>query len=217
MTVQQQSPLSGRTAWVRHPERLVRRLLRTDTGSAAVLLAATLTVLVVDDLVALATIATVYSGRVALAPLLIGILVLAAVPLAIRLRIRHGVVYFALAAAAWVAVSRSGVEPLVVGLAMGLMTYAYPAGRGALERATDLFRSFREQPTPELARSAQIGVARALSPNERLLRLYGPWTRYAIVPLFALANAGIAIDGGLLQRALTSPIVLGIVLGYVVG
>src|SRR6266496_5544705 len=69
---------------------------------------------------------------------------------ALRSRIRYGLLYFALAAAAWVALYESGVDPLVIGLAMGLLTFAYPAGRGELERATDLFRLFREQPTPEL-------------------------------------------------------------------
>ena len=73
---------------------------------------------------------------------------------------------------------------------MGLLTFAYPAARTDLERASDLFRSFREQPTPELAQSARAGLASALSPNERLQQLYHPWTSYVIVPLFALANAG---------------------------
>jgi protein-disulfide isomerase len=56
-----------------------------------------------------------------------------------------------------------------------------------------------------------------VSPNERLQQLYHPWTSYLIVPLFALANAGIAIDGGFLARAFTSPITLGILFGYVIG
>jgi len=177
-----------------------------------------ITFLVVDDLVSLAVIAVMYSGPVAPLPLLVAIVLMAAMLVAITLRVRlGGVMAFALGAAAWAAVFDSGVEPLVVGLALGLMAYAYPAGRGALESATDLFRSFREQPTPELARSAQAAVRRAVSPNERLQQVYYPWTQYAIVPLFALANAGIAINGGLLLRALASPIFLGIVLGYVVG
>src|SRR5439155_4742344 len=57
----------------------------------------------------------------------------------------------------------------------------------------------------------------AISPNDRLQLLYHPWTSYVIVPLFALANAGISISGAFLLRALTSPITLGIALGYVVG
>jgi Na+/H+ antiporter NhaA len=175
------------------------------------------TFLVVDDLVALAVIGVAYSGEVAVMPLLIAVAFLAGVLVLVRLRVRRGALGVALGVAAWYAALQSGVDPIVVGLALGLMTYATPADRGALERATELFRSFREQPTPELARSAQVGVRLAVSPNERLLQVYAPWTSYAIVPVFALANAGIVIDGGLLPRALTSPIFLGIVLGYVVG
>jgi protein-disulfide isomerase len=100
---------------------------------------------------------------------------------------------------------------------MGLLTYASPAARSDLERASDLFRLFREQPTPELARSASAGLQSALSPNERLQQLYHPWASYVIVPLFALANAGIAINAGFLARAYSSPITLGILLGYLLG
>jgi protein-disulfide isomerase len=53
--------------------------------------------------------------------------------------------------------------------------------------------------------------------NERLQQLFHPWTSYVIVPLFALANAGIAIDGGFLADAFRSPITLGILFGYVAG
>jgi Na+/H+ antiporter NhaA len=175
------------------------------------------TVLVVDDLVSLAVIAVAYSGRVEVVPLLVGVLLLGALLLLVRLRVGSAVLALVFGVAAWFAVLVSGVDPLVVGLALGLMTYAYPAGRSALERATDLFRSFREQPTPELARSALAGVRGAVSPNERLSTVYSPWVNYAIVPIFALANAGIVISGGLLAAALTSPIFLGIVFGYVVG
>jgi protein-disulfide isomerase len=100
---------------------------------------------------------------------------------------------------------------------MGLVAYAGPAEREDLERATDLFRLFREQPTSQLARDARLGLDSAVPPNERLQQLWHPWTSYVIVPLFALANAGIAIDGGFLSRAASSPITLGIVAGYVLG
>jgi Na+/H+ antiporter NhaA len=176
-----------------------------------------LTIIVVDDVVALGVIAVAYSGDVALGPLLIAAAVFALIPVALAFRVRQGLVYLLLAAAAWVALFESGVDPVVLGLAVGLVTWAYPAGRGELERATDLFRSFREQPTPELARSARDGLAAAVSPNARLLALYHPWTSYAIVPLFALANVGIAIDGGFLARAYSSPLTLGIVVAYVLG
>jgi len=119
--------------------------------------------------------------------------------------------------ALWVALFESGIDPVVAGLAIGLVTSAYPPARSDLERATELTRSFREQPTPELARSAQRGVASAISANERLQYALHPWTSYLIVPMFALANAGVHIDSQLLGDAITSPITLGIVLGYVLG
>jgi protein-disulfide isomerase len=131
--------------------------------------------------------------------------------------VRRGLVYAVLGVATWVALLESGVEPVVLGLAMGLLVYAYPATRSNLERAGDRFREFREQPTPELERSARDELRSAISPNERLQLLYHPWTSYVVVPLFALANAGIAIDGGFLERAFSSPITLGILFGYVVG
>jgi Na+/H+ antiporter NhaA len=176
-----------------------------------------LTVAVVDDVVALIVIATVYTDHVALRALLIAVGLFAAIVLAVSVGVRRGLVYAGLGAATWVALSKSGVDPVVVGLAMGLLTFASPAARTDLERATDLFRLFREQPTPELARSARGGLVSAISPNERLQQLYHPWTSYAIVPLFALANAGIAIDGGFLSRAYASPITLGILAGYLAG
>ena len=71
--------------------------------------------------------------------------------------------------------------------------------------------------TPTRADRASSGVASALSPNERLQQLYHPWTSYAIVPLFALTNAGISIDGHFLTHAYGSPITLGIMLGYLIG
>jgi Na+/H+ antiporter NhaA len=176
-----------------------------------------LTFVVVDDILALLVIATVYSEDVTVPPLLGALGLFGVVLLARALGVRRGFVYFMLGAAIWVALLESGVEPIVVGLAMGFLAYAYPAARSDLERATERFRKFREQPTPELARSVGAGLRAALSPNERLQLLYHPWTSYLIVPLFALANAGIEINGAFLKRALTSPITLGILVGYVAG
>jgi protein-disulfide isomerase len=105
----------------------------------------------------------------------------------------------------------------VIGLAVGVLPFAYPASRTTLERATERFREFREQPTAELARSASAELRAATSANERWQQLFHPWTSYVIVPLFALANAGIAINGSFLSRGLTSRITLGILVGYVVG
>ena len=176
-----------------------------------------LTVTVVDDLIALCVIAIFYSEHVSAFPLLVAIAIFA-LTVALKSRsVRGGFLYAALGIAVWVALFESGVEPVVVGLAMGLLTNASPAARTDLERASDLFRLFREQPTAELARSASAGVVNAVSRNHRLQQLYHPWTSYVIVPLFALSNAGIPLSGEFLVRAITSPITLGILIAYVLG
>jgi protein-disulfide isomerase len=176
-----------------------------------------LTFAVADDVAGIVVIAVVYSDRIDLTALGAGLAFLGLVVAARRLGVRHGPVYLLLGVAAWIAFFESGVDPVVVGLVMGLLALAYPATRRDLERAFESFRLFREQPIPELARAAQQSVRLALSPNDRLQQLFHPWTSYLIVPLFALANAGITVDGSLLARAYTSPVTLGILLGYVVG
>jgi protein-disulfide isomerase len=177
-----------------------------------------LTVVVIDDLVALLVIATVYTDAVDVVALAV-----AAALFCLLLALRYAPIAWRtppavlLGVALWVALYQSGVDPLISGLAIGLAISAYPPGRSELERATELTRSFREQPTPELARSAALGVTSAISANERLQYRLHPWTSFVIAPLFALANAGIPVDGDLVGDALSSPITLGIVIGYVVG
>jgi Na+/H+ antiporter NhaA len=176
-----------------------------------------LTFSVVDDLAGIAIIAIVYSERIQVEALLAGIGFLAIV-VVIRTRgVRYGPAYLVIGIAAWVAFFKSGVDPVVVGLVMGLLTYAYPATRASLEQASEAFRNFREQPTAELAQSARDVVRVAVSPNERLALLFHPWSSYVIVPLFALANAGIVLNASFLAKAYTSPVTLGIILGYLVG
>ncbi len=176
-----------------------------------------LTFAIVDDVAGIVIIALAYSGHLKLIALVIGLAILAVVVVVRRLGVRNGAVYLLLGVAAWIAFFKSGVDPVIVGLVMGMLALAYPATRGDLEQASESFRLFREQPTPELARDARESVRTAISPNDRMQQLFHPWTSYLIVPLFALANAGITISGSFLARAYTSPVTLGILLGYVAG
>jgi Na+/H+ antiporter NhaA len=176
-----------------------------------------LTFSVVDDLLGIAVIAVFYSSHVRWIALLIGALLLAAVGVLTRRGMRNGPVYLLLGLSAWVAFWESGVDPIVSGLVIGLLTCAYPAARQDLQQATDAFRLFREQPTARLAAEAREVVRGAISPNERLQERYRGWASYVIVPLFALANADIKISGSFLAQAYTSPATLGIMIGYIVG
>jgi len=176
-----------------------------------------LTVSIVDDLLSLIIIAVVYSGSVQVVALLVGLALLVAF-LALRLRgNRNGFLHLVIGIAAWIAFWNSGVDPIVVGLVMGLLTYASPASRSDLEQASNAFRMFREQPTAEFARDARLAARAAISPNDRLQLIFHPAASYVIVPLFALANTDIQISGGFLARAYASPVTLGIIVGYLVG
>src|SRR6201996_1787357 len=176
-----------------------------------------LTFSVVDDLLGLAVIAIFYSSHVRWLPLLIGVALLVANFYMSKRGVRNGPAYLVIGLGSWIAFWESGVDPIVSGLAIGLMTCAYPAGREDLEQATDAFRLFREQPTARLAAEARQVVRSAISPNERLQERYHVWTSYLIVPLFALANADIKISGSFLAHAYTSPATLGIMIGFIAG
>jgi Na+/H+ antiporter NhaA len=175
-----------------------------------------LSLVVADDLVALLVIALVYSEHVGGGSLAIAVAFFVALLVARRLPVGR-VPLYVLGAGMWVALHDSGVHPAVAGLAVGLTTAAYPAPRDELERVTSAVRLFREQPTARLARTAREGVDSAVSANERLQYALHPWTSFLVVPVFALANAGIPLGGDVLSRAASSPVTLGILAGYVVG
>lgn len=176
-----------------------------------------LTFAIVDDMAGIVIIALAYSARINPLALAVGLAILGVVAVVRARGVRRGQVYLLLGVTAWIAFFNSGVDPVIVGLVMGLLALAYPATRADLELATESFRSFREQPTPELASDAFQQLRRAISPNDRLQQIFHPWTSYLIVPLFALVNAGITISGSFLAHAYTSPITLGILVGYVAG
>lgn len=176
-----------------------------------------LTMFVADDIASLMVIALGYGERVRPLPVVIAIGLFALLVGLLRTGVDRPVMYAVLGVVIWGALLASGVDPVVAGLAIGVTASAYTPARESLERATSLFRLFREQPTAELARSAATTLTATLSPNARLQRFYQPWTLYVIVPLFGLANAGIVLRGSSLEHAYGGPITLGVMLGYVVG
>lgn len=176
-----------------------------------------LTAVIVDDVVALTIIAVAYSEDVSIVALAVAVALFGVVLVLKHSGVRHGVPYFLVGTGIWLATLISGVHATLAGIALGLIASAFPPSREDLERVGAMWRLFREQPVPEYARTATRSLATAISPNERLQHLFHPWANYLIVPLFALANAGMVINGDVLREAATSPITLGIVLGLVVG
>lgn len=176
-----------------------------------------LTVQVVDDVVGLLVIAIVFTDSLSVLPLVIGLVALAAGTVTSMYGLRREWIFGLVATVSWVAFEKAGIDPVVVGLLVGLMTSASGATREELEQASDLFRLFREQPTSQLNREARASLRDAVSPNERWQLLLHPFTSYIIVPLFALANAGTPLSGHILGDAYTSAITLGIIAAYVIG
>jgi Na+/H+ antiporter NhaA len=175
------------------------------------------TVFVVDDVVALLVVTIAYTEQVSMRPLLLAVVALGAAALVRGLPQRPFFVPLLLICTAWVTLLESGVDPIILGLVVGLATSAYAPSRDDLEQASSLFLGFREQPTAALARAANAGVIRSLSTNALLQSKLHPWTGYVVVPLFALANAGIALEGSFLRSALSHWLVWAIVIAYSVG
>ncbi|CAN5472094.1 hypothetical protein BH23CHL10_BH23CHL10_12330 [soil metagenome] len=172
---------------------------------------------IVDDVAAVSVIAIVYSTDVNLMALAIGIGLHVAMAVLRGMGVQRTSLYALLGIGIWLAAWEAGVHPTVVGVAIGLLTSAYPPRRAVLEEASGVVRDFRQRPSPALAKVAAQRITMSLSPNERLQHGLHPWTSFVIVPLFALANAGLVLSGDLLGRAFTSPLVIGIILGLVVG
>ena len=176
-----------------------------------------LSLVVVDDAIALTVIAIAYSDDLSVVPLLWAALLLGVIFVLKLSGVNHGVPYFLVGVAMWLAVLESGVHATIAGLVIGLLATAYPPSRSNLERAARTWRGFREEPRPKSARDVSQALRTSVSPNERLQHLFHPWTSFVIVPLFALANAGVEIDVAQLREAARSPITMGIVAGLVAG
>jgi Na+/H+ antiporter NhaA len=176
-----------------------------------------LTLSIVDDVGALVIIAVFYSDDVSPLPLLIALACVLVILLLGRLQVWRGPAYFAVGAALWVAMLESGVHPAIAGVLIAACIGVYAPRREEVEQAATLARAFRQSPVPELARSTKLSVERAISPNERLQTLLHPWTSYVVVPVFALANAGVVLDAETLSDAATSRVAIGVVAGLVLG
>lgn len=157
-----------------------------------------LTLAIVDDIGAIAVIAVFYSSAVDLTWLAVAAGILIATVLSVRFgdaRRPNGwgwPFYAATGLALWIATVQSGIHPTIAGVAMGLIVVVRPRADvpGGLDTPT---------------------------PSERFQAAIHPWSSFVVIPLFALSNAGVALGDGVLQRALTSPVTIGVIVGLVVG
>jgi Na+/H+ antiporter NhaA len=175
-----------------------------------------LTLVIVDDVAAVSVIALFYSSDVQVVALLAAVFFLGAIGWLRWSGVNQPLLYVVLGVAAWLATYQAGVHPTVAGVAIGLLTGAYAPRRSSLQQAISVARTFRQQPSAKTATAAANRITSALSPNDRLQHAIHPWSSYVVVPLFALANAGIDLSGDVIARVM-SPISIGIIFGLVVG
>jgi NhaA family Na+:H+ antiporter len=175
-----------------------------------------LTLLLVGDIAAVAVVGLLYAKVVNILALAVVMELFAVVTLLRLLRVLRTLAYLVVGVALWVATTASGIHPAISGLLLGVVLTAYPPVPTQVLRVTRLGRWFEPDP-PAMTREAPPGLGNAVPPIQRLQQVLHPWSSYLVVPLFALANAGVALDGPALARAVGSPITLGILTGLVVG
>ncbi|MQM24249.1 Na+/H+ antiporter NhaA [Glycomyces sp. NEAU-7082] len=175
-----------------------------------------LTLAIVDDLGAIAVIAIFYTDDLSM-PWLAAAGVILALAIGLRLlNVWSGPVYLVIGVALWLATLESGIHATVAGVAMGLIISAKPLldPDAAHAKAQELAKQgLTVEETEQLVRLTRD----AQPPTHRLQHEHHPFSSFVVLPLFALANAGVALSGDLLATAATSAVTLGIVLGLVAG
>ena len=168
---------------------------------------------IVDDIGAIVIIAAVYSTGVVfgwLAAAVLGATITVAVR---RLGVHRMWVFIIIGTFVWLSLHEAGIHPTIAGVVMGLLAPSSPRLSAELidsDELTDLSDAEAARTTSELARGS-------ISVVEWLQHVLHPWTSYVIVPVFALANSGIAISGDGLSAAARSPITWGVFFGLLLG
>ncbi|WP_179232401.1 Na+/H+ antiporter NhaA [Streptomyces sp. CS159] len=176
-----------------------------------------LAITVIDDIVAVTVIGVVYSGSINV-PELIAALVLGVVLSALtRFGVWQAAPYVLIVLVMWLATLHAGLHASIAGMLGGLLIPARKPSREGVEQAARLFRAFRQSPLADVGKTARKGLQQAVSVNERLQTVLHPWSSYLIVPVFALANAGVDLRDGVLTDALGSSLTWAVVVGLVGG
>lgn len=181
-----------------------------------------LTLAIVDDIGAILVIAIAYTSDTSLAFLLLGTMGLGCIYLFSRIGIRSISVYVFVGAAIWLAFVKSGIHPTVAGVVLGLLTPANPwfaehslvkVAEGIADRLCKDHRSEDMDHHEEAAQLVASTARETVSPLDRLETALHPWVAFGIMPLFALANAGVKVE----LSAVADPIAMAVALALVVG
>jgi NhaA family Na+:H+ antiporter len=185
-----------------------------------------LTLAIADDIGAIAVIAIFYSESLNFESLVIGVLLLVVIYLVLKVGISQPVLYFVLGVGFWVAILRSGIHATIAGVILGFMVPSSATlslqefqelGAGIVERFRAALAVGDDKTAQNLLGSFAQLVQSTESPSELLTRKLNDWVSFLVLPLFALANAGVTFSGGAMHELLSSRIAWGILLGLVVG
>jgi Na+:H+ antiporter, NhaA family len=188
------------------------------------LMAFLLGVAVVDDIVAIAVVAVVYTDQLHLAWLAAAAVGLVAMWSVRQLGVRHLGVYLVLGIAVWFAVFESGVHATIAGVAIALLTPARPFQSPAAVSREAVLTAERTDDHPTLPdgdahqwRRLSSLAREAVSPLTRLEHALHPWSSFVVLPVFALANAGIVLDRAAIDAATESPVTAAVAVALVAG
>jgi NhaA family Na+:H+ antiporter len=183
---------------------------------------------IADDLGAVAVIAIFYTDKINVLSLVIAAIFLALMFVAIRARLRKGILYL-LIIGVWLAVFSSGVHATVAGILMAMVVPIRPRvnPHRFIDETEERLERIKKMELSEhslISDREQLDIVEGIHsraedtlPAGLVLEHYlHPVQVWLILPLFALANAGVAI-GGDLMAVLVNPLALGIVVGLVVG
>ncbi len=176
-----------------------------------------LTLAVVDDIGALTAIAVFYTDELHVAPLLVALVALGLIALVRLMPSGRGPLYAVLSVVVWFGLHEAGVHATLAGVAVALLIPVAAPRQNDVERVVELTRAFRQSPNPAYAAAAGRQLRESISINERLQRSFAPYVAYVILPVFALANAGVVLDAETLRRSMSSSLFWGVVAGLVVG
>ncbi len=190
-----------------------------------------LTLAVADDIGAIVVIAVFYTSDLSLGWFVVALGALTVVGIMKRIRIHALAPYLLFGFVAWLGLLESGVHATLAGVALGLLTPAWPlrspeaypdSVRPMVDQVASTTSDGRltheELVTDEHLISEVIRASRqSMSPLDRIERAIAPWVTFLIVPVFALANAGVEVTGDTISSMFSNRVTLGVLLGLVVG
>jgi Na+/H+ antiporter NhaA len=176
-----------------------------------------LTLAVLDDIGALTVIAVFYTANLNVTALTLAGAGLAVVWVMQRVGVWRMTPYFVVAVATWFAIHASGVHATLAGVLVALLMPVYPQHGPDADRVARFVHLFRQAPNPRAARVVRRTLDYSVPLNQRMSEVLTPYVNFAVVPIFAVANAGVALTGEAFRDATGSHLTWGIVAGLVVG